>query len=161
MLIFLFQSEEPVIIMDTDTSSGDLNLILETTNDATSPVVTEPNQKDSENSAKTDSINAKGAKTPSGMETTPSGNRKSESRQGNSSTPTGVKTVPEDGSKGTPSGQPRRIQFITLSKASWRMVFILNEGICLFNTAMTSMCEYDNNDISLVKEVSGIIWFLV
>lgn len=115
MLIFLFQSEEPVIIMDTDTSSGDLNLILETTNDATSPVVTEPNQKDSENSAKTDSINAKGAKTPSGMETTPSGNRKSESRQGNSSTPTGVKTVPEDGSKGTPSGQPRRIQFITLS----------------------------------------------
>uniref|UniRef100_K1Q3I7 Chromatin assembly factor 1 subunit B n=1 Tax=Magallana gigas TaxID=29159 RepID=K1Q3I7_MAGGI len=109
------ESEEPVIIMDTDTSSGDLNLILETTDDATSPVVTEHNQKDSENSAKTDSINAKGAKTPSGMETTPSGNRKSESRQENSSTPTGVKTVPEAGSKGTPSGQPRRIQFITLS----------------------------------------------
>lgn len=109
------KSEEPVIIMDTDTSSGDLNLILETTDDATSPVVTEHNQKDSENSAKTDSINAKGAKTPSGMETTPSGNRKSESRQENSSTPTGVKTVPEAGSKGTPSGQPRRIQFITLS----------------------------------------------
>ena len=123
------QSEEPVL-MDMDTSSGELNLILETTNDATSPVPTAQDQKDSKTSAIMDTNNAEGEKTPSGIQTTPLAPGKQELRQSSTSTPTGSKTapeagskgtptgsksVPEAGSKGTPSGQPRRIQFITLS----------------------------------------------
>nr|XP_022291459.1 chromatin assembly factor 1 subunit B-like isoform X1 [Crassostrea virginica] len=138
------KSEEPVV-MDMDTSSGELNLILETTNDATSPVPTAQDQKDSKTSAIMDTNNAEGEKTPSGIQTTPLGPGKQEVRQsststptgskpapeagskgtptgsksvpeaGSKGTPTGSKSVPEAGSKGTPSGQPRRIQFITLS----------------------------------------------
>lgn len=41
------------------------------------------------------------------------------------------------------------------------MVFILNEGICLFNITMNTMGEYDNNDISLVKDlIFSVDWEL-
>ncbi|XP_062599442.1 chromatin assembly factor 1 subunit B-like [Saccostrea cucullata] len=106
------KSEEPVI-MDTD--SGDLNLVLETTNDATSPIVTTQNQTDmSENSAKKDANDSIKASTPSDVQTTPLGPGKEGTRQQNSSTPSAM-SKSEAGAKGTPTGQPRRIQFITLS----------------------------------------------
>lgn len=97
------------------------------------------------------------AKTPSGVETTPSGTRKSESRQGNSARPTEVKTVPAAGSKGTPSGQPRRIQFITL----YPMGKHLEGGFYCEGKDLSFqhcyMIGYDHtstcNDILLVKEV--------
>lgn len=41
------------------------------------------------------------------------------------------------------------------------MVFILNEGICFFNIIMNIMGEYDNNDISLVKDlIFSVDWEL-
>lgn len=109
-----FQSEEPVV-MDTDTSSGDLVLVLETTNDATSPKVTAQNQGSSGNGDTKDK--SAGATNPSEGQTAPSAVSKEESTGQNSVTTTpGSKTM--SGSKGTPSGQPRRIQFVTLSKTS-------------------------------------------
>jgi hypothetical protein len=107
--------------MDTDTNSGDLVLVLETTNDAASPKVTTHNQQTAENSdikdKSVDVSNSSEAQTaPPGVNTTPSAPSKENSNTTTpgSKTQTGSKGTPT-GPKGTPTGQPRRIQFITLS----------------------------------------------